>query len=68
MIKYESPPQYLYFHIESYVFFISPSVSTHIIIGGCENEEMELVPRMGDTWEQSLVEKGLTGTVKCTYH
>lgn len=32
MIKYESP-QYLYFHIESYVFFISPSVSTHIIIG-----------------------------------
>ena len=52
MIKYESPPQYLYFLIGSYVSVISPSVSTHIIIGGCENEEMELVPRMGDTWEQ----------------
>ncbi len=45
MIKYESPPQYLYFHIESYVFFISPSVSTHIIIGGCENGEKGLEPQ-----------------------
>lgn len=49
-------------------FLLSPSVSTHIIIGGSENEEMESVPRMGKALEQSLVEEGLTGMAKCTYH
>ena len=68
MIKYESPPNICTSVLKVAFFLLSPSVSTHIIIGGCENEEMELVPRMGDTWEQSLVEEGLTGMAKCTYH
>ena len=68
MIKYESPPQYLYFCIEICVFFTLPLCFDPYHYRGCENEEMELVPRMGDTWEQSLVEEGLTGMAKCTYH
>ena len=68
MIKYDSPPNICTSILKVVFLLLSPSVSTHIIIGGCENEEMELVPRMGDTWEQSLVEEGLTGMAKCTYH
>lgn len=67
MIKYESPPN-IYTSVLKVAFFYLPLCFDPYHIGGCENEEMELVPRMGDTWEQSLVEKGLTGTAKCTYH
>lgn len=50
------------------MFFYLPLCFDPYHYRGCENEEMELVPRMGDTWEQSLVEEGLTGMAKCTYH
>lgn len=46
MIKYDSPPPNICTSILKVTFFLlSPSVSTHIIIGGCENEEMELEPQ-----------------------
>lgn len=68
MIKYESPPPNICTSILKVAFFYPPLCFDPYHYRGCENEEMELVPRMGDTWEQSLVEEGLTGMAKCTYH